>query len=199
MRGRRGARAGGRGRRAVAYYDVIESPLGPLFIGGSAAGLHRVDFLADAREAGSLVARLERDAGQPAARDAEAAGAAARQLRAYFGGERLRFDLPLAPRGTPFQQRVWLALRAIPPGATTTYGAVAARIGRPTAARAVGAANGQNPLAIVVPCHRVIGASGALTGYASGLDRKRWLLDHEAAALPLLAAAAADERVARRG
>ncbi len=183
----------------MAYYDVIESPLGPLFMGGSVAGLHHIDFLGDARDAGPLLARLARETGERAARDAEAAGEAARQLRAYFRGERLRFDLPLAPRGTPFQQRVWMALRAIPPGETTTYGAIAARIGRPTASRAVGAANGQNPLAIVVPCHRVIGASGALTGYASGLDRKRWLLDHETAALPLFAAAVAGERVARRG
>ncbi|MSQ42562.1 MAG: methylated-DNA--[protein]-cysteine S-methyltransferase [Dehalococcoidia bacterium] len=93
----------------------------------------------------------------------------------------MRFDLPLDPRGTAFRLRVWAALREIPAGETTTYGVIARRVGRPAASRAVGAANGQNPLAIVVPCHRVIGADGTLTGYASGLHRKRWLLDHEAA------------------
>lgn len=108
--------------------------------------------------------------------------AAARQLAAYLAGDREAFDLPLAPAGTAFQLRVWEALRAIPYGATCSYGALADAIGRgPAASRAVGMANGKNPLAIVVPCHRVIGASGALTGYAGGLDAKRWLLAHEAA------------------
>jgi methylated-DNA-[protein]-cysteine S-methyltransferase len=113
--------------------------------------------------------------------------AAVRQLGEYFAGERRAFDLPLAPRGTGFQQRVWQALLAIPYGETCSYSDVARAIGRPAASRAVGAANGKNPIAIVVPCHRVIGASGALTGYGGGLDTKRWLLALEGGASPLFA------------
>lgn len=105
---------------------------------------------------------------------------AARQLDEYFAGERREFDLPLAPRGTGFQERVWRALLAIPFGVTRSYGELARTIGRPSASRAVGAANGKNPIAIIVPCHRVIGANGTLTGYGGGLPIKRWLLEHEA-------------------
>ena len=105
------------------------------------------------------------------------------QLDAYFAGELTEFDLPLAPEGTPFQMRVWDELTKIPYGATASYGEIAARIGQPKAMRAVGVANGRNPLAIVIPCHRVIGSSGSLTGYGGGLDRKRWLLDLEARVL----------------
>jgi len=102
-----------------------------------------------------------------------------RELDAYFS-ERLReFTVPLAPRGTPFQMRVWTALRTIPYGSTTSYGAIAGQIGTPSAVRAVGAANGANPIPIVIPCHRVIGANGSLTGFGGGLDRKRFLLDLE--------------------
>jgi methylated-DNA-[protein]-cysteine S-methyltransferase len=103
--------------------------------------------------------------------------AVAERLDAYFSGEPVGFaDLATAPAGTPWQRRVWAALREIPYGATTSYGALAAQLGVPSAARAVGAANGRNPISIVVPCHRVIGSSGALTGYAGGLERKRALL-----------------------
>ena len=102
-----------------------------------------------------------------------------RQLEEYFAGTRHAFDLPLAPEGTGFQQLVWRALLAIPYGGTCSYGAIARSIGRPAASRAVGAANGANPIAIIVPCHRVIGASGDLTGYGGGMVAKRWLLDHE--------------------
>lgn len=104
---------------------------------------------------------------------------ARRQLDEYFAGRRRAFELALAPRGTAFQRAVWRQLVAIPFGATTSYGALARALGCPTAARAVGAANGQNPISIVVPCHRVIGKDGALRGYAGGEPRKRWLLDHE--------------------
>jgi len=101
-------------------------------------------------------------------------------LEAYFDGRSADIStLPLAMFGTPFEQRVWKALTEIPAGATTTYGAIAHALGAPGASRAVGLANGANPIAIVVPCHRVIGSSGALTGYGGGLDKKRWLLDHE--------------------
>jgi O-6-methylguanine DNA methyltransferase len=101
-------------------------------------------------------------------------------LEAYFAGDVKAIDqLPTATAGTEFQRRVWKALRDIPPGRTETYGALAARLGKPSASRAVGAANGLNPVGIVVPCHRVIGANGSLTGYAGGLANKAWLLDHE--------------------
>lgn len=103
-----------------------------------------------------------------------------RQLDEYFAGERTSFDLPLALRGTPFQLRVWRALCDIPYGETISYGELARRVGAPGAARAVGLANGRNPVPIIVPCHRVIGANGTLTGYGGGLDRKRWLLALEA-------------------
>lgn len=104
---------------------------------------------------------------------------AAAQLDEYFAGERRDFDLPLAPRGTPFQVAVWRALARIQFGETCSYGELARTVGRPSASRAVGAANGANPIAIILPCHRVIGASGTLTGYGGGLPLKRWLLDHE--------------------
>jgi methylated-DNA-[protein]-cysteine S-methyltransferase len=105
--------------------------------------------------------------------------ATAAQLAEYFAGARTQFDLPLAPRGTGFQEIVWRALVAIPFGETCSYGALARAIGRPAASRAVGAANGKNPISIIVPCHRVIAASGELTGYAGGLAAKQWLLAHE--------------------
>ncbi|MGX1757114.1 methylated-DNA--[protein]-cysteine S-methyltransferase [Streptomyces lydicus] len=105
--------------------------------------------------------------------------AAIDQLRAYFRGELTTFDLPLALRGTPFQRRVWAALGTIPYGETLSYGQLAERLGVPTAARAVGLANGRNPVGIIIPCHRVVGANGSLTGYGGGLDRKRRLLDFE--------------------
>lgn len=101
---------------------------------------------------------------------------AVEELREYFAGERREFTLPLAPAGTPFQQQVWTALREIPYGTTCSYGRIAGRIGRPKACRAVGMANNRNPIAIVVPCHRVVGASGALVGYAAGLEVKEKLL-----------------------
>ena len=101
-------------------------------------------------------------------------------LEAYFAGDIPAIDkLPVRAGGTAFQQRVWTALREIPPGTTTSYGELAKRLGNPAATRAVGRANGANPIGIVVPCHRVIGADGSLTGYGGGMDRKRWLLDHE--------------------
>jgi methylated-DNA-[protein]-cysteine S-methyltransferase len=105
--------------------------------------------------------------------------AAVRQLDEYFAGTRRDFDLPLAFRGTPFQTRVWRELVEIPYGQTWSYGQLAKRIDKPSASRAVGLANGRNPISILVPCHRVIGADGSLTGYGGGLERKRWLLAHE--------------------
>lgn len=104
---------------------------------------------------------------------------AAQQLHEYFTGDRQEFNLPLRPVGTDFQQRVWRALQDIPYGATWSYAQLAQHIGRPSASRAVGLANGRNPISIVIPCHRVIGANGSLTGYGGGIERKRWLLAHE--------------------
>jgi methylated-DNA-[protein]-cysteine S-methyltransferase len=122
------------------------------------------------------------DQDAPAAKHAASPvlSATAAQLIEYFAGARRTFDVPLAPRGTGFQEIVWRALTAIPYGETRSYGALARAIGRPAASRAVGAANGKNPISIIVPCHRVIAASGELTGYAGGLAAKRWLLAHEA-------------------
>ena len=107
------------------------------------------------------------------------------QLSEYFAGTRTSFDLPLDPRGTPFELSVWKELRAIPYGVTRSYSDIARRLGDPRSTRAVGAANGKNPIPIIVPCHRVIGAHGELTGFGGGIDRKRWLLEHEGALLPL--------------
>ncbi len=152
----------------------LAGPLGELLLTSDGDALTRVCFEGQAHAA-PLSAESQRD--DRAAPLAEAR----RQLAAYFGGELRDFALPLAPHGSEHQQEVWAALREVPFGATTTYGALARRLGAPSHARAVGSANARNPLAIVVPCHRVIGASGALTGYAGGLARKRWLLAHEGA------------------
>jgi methylated-DNA-[protein]-cysteine S-methyltransferase len=143
---------------------------------------------------GTLVAVAERDelvalalpdrpvpAAAPVARPRGVLAHTARQLAEYFAGTREVFDLPLAPHGTGFQQQVWRALLAIPFGETCSYRDIAQAIGRPAACRAVGAANGKNPIAIIVPCHRVIGADRSLTGYGGGLPAKRWLLSHEGA------------------
>jgi len=151
---------------------TIDSPVGPLTV--------------QVNDAGAVISALFGEPELPTEPSA-ASDAAAEQFREYFAGERTSFDLDLALVGTPFQQRVWSALREIPFGDTASYGELAARIGQPTASRAVGLANGRNPIAIVVPCHRVIGAAGRLIGYAGGLDRKRWLLDHERAEQPTLA------------
>lgn len=113
--------------------------------------------------------------------DAGPFGAVVEQLAAYFAGELDTFDLPLSLRGTPFQRTVWAALREIPYGETISYGELAQHLGRPSAARAVGLANGKNPVGIIVPCHRVVGSGGGLTGYGGGLARKQYLLDFERA------------------
>ncbi len=156
----------------MSFYTYIDSPIGRLLLHSD----------------GSAVTGLYMDvADQPLpvrggwVEDAEAGPLpeAIRQLREYFAGTRREFDLPLRLEGTAFQRRVWGALGGIPYGATWSYGELAKRIDRPKASRAVGLANGRNPLSIVVPCHRVIGADGSLTGYGGGLERKRWLLAHE--------------------
>lgn len=147
----------------------VPGPLGPMTLAATEAGLAGL-FFDDQRHLPAL-AHWTREPGHPVLR------AAAAQVAQYFAGERAGFDLPLDLQGgTPFQQSVWRALLAIPAGATTSYGALSRQIGRPEAVRAVGTAIGRNPISIIVPCHRVIGADGTLTGYAGGLDRKSALL-----------------------
>lgn len=153
----------------------IDSPIGRLMIAASDQGLHAIEFPENSH---------------PVARDASwqegthpVLELATRQLAEYFAGTRRTFELPLAPQGTDFQQRVWQALRAIPYGQTCSYAELAAAIGQPRAMRAVGAANGRNPIPIIVPCHRVIGADGSLTGFGGGLPTKIFLLRLEGALL----------------
>ena len=156
-------------------YTTMPSPVGDLLLTGEGGRLTGLYLPSDryARHAAANRGTLPRD-------DA-AFAEARRQLEEYFAGERGSFDLPVAPAGTPFQQRVWAELQRIGYGTTITYAELAARIGRPTAIRAAGAANGANPVSIVIPCHRVIGSNGALTGYGGGLEAKRFLLELERA------------------
>ncbi|MEM9409415.1 MAG: methylated-DNA--[protein]-cysteine S-methyltransferase [Acidobacteriota bacterium] len=153
-------------------YDYLETPIGSLLIVGTEHALVRVAFEQD---------RRPEDPPEEAEHDPVALEAAKSQLAEYFDGERDVFDLDLEPEGTDFQRAVWSALATIPFGETWSYAQLAERIGRPSAVRAVGAANGRNPLPIVLPCHRVIGADGSLTGFGGGLDAKRFLLDLEGA------------------
>lgn len=149
------------------FYDTLASPLGPLLLTSDGEALTGV-FLENHRHGPAVGADWTRDAAPFAA--------VREQLGAYFAGDRRAFDLPVRPAGTPFQQAVWQALLDVPYGATVSYGALAQRLGQPGAVRAVGAANGRNPVSIVVPCHRVVGADGALTGYGGGIENKRRLL-----------------------
>jgi methylated-DNA-[protein]-cysteine S-methyltransferase len=158
------------------FYTRTPSPIGELLLVGDGDALHGLHM----QEGRTAVAV------DPAWRRADEPFAdVRRQLSEYFDGERLEFDVPLAMAGTSFQRRVWDELRGIPYGHTMSYGEVARRLGRPSASRAVGLANGRNPVAVIVPCHRVIGSDGSLTGYGGGLERKRLLLDLEAARIGL--------------
>jgi methylated-DNA-[protein]-cysteine S-methyltransferase len=148
-------------------FTVMQSVIGPLLIAADERGIHAIRF---AR--GDEPAEPDHDW----RRDDHLLREAVRQLEAWFAGEIREFDLPLAPVGTPFQHRVWDELLEVPYGTTATYAEIAARIGQPTATRAVGAANGRNPIPIIVPCHRIIGSNGTLTGYAGGVSIKRMLL-----------------------
>lgn len=152
------------------------SPIGPLLLVGETAGPGREVRLSAIHMEGARFGPGETDGLREAP---EAFAAIGRQLDEYFAGRRRSFDLDLDPAGTPFQLAVWEALRSIPYGTTTTYGEIAARIGRPGAGRAVGGAVGRNPLSIVVPCHRVVGSDGSLTGFGGGLGRKTALLELE--------------------
>lgn len=161
----------------VLVYTIIDSPVGEILL--TADGEHLTGAYLDGFD--TVLERLSLRSGAGAVEDPdlEVLSRARTQLAEYFAGERRTFDLPLAPSGTDFQLQVWEALTTIPFGATAGYGELAEWIDRPSAARAVGAANGKNPISIIVPCHRVIGANGSLTGYAWGEDRKRTLLDLE--------------------
>jgi len=161
---------------ATTATSVYASPLGALTLVASDAGLRAVLWNGDDPSRAGLAGLSPDETGRP-----PVLAETARQLDAYFDGSRTSFDLQLDLHGTPFQRQAWRALAEIPFGETRTYAEQAARLGRPTAFRAVGAANGRNPLSIVLPCHRVIGSDGSLTGFAGGLDAKRWLLEHERA------------------
>lgn len=147
---------------------IHDSPVGKLTLTSDGAAITAIEFESPRH---ALPA-------QPRGDD-KIIAAARRQLDQYFAGKRREFDLPLAPKGTPFQQQAWAALLTIPYGVTRSYGQQASAIGKPAAVRAVGLANGRNPIAIVIPCHRVIGANGSLTGYGGGVERKKLLLDLE--------------------
>lgn len=157
----------------MIHYQYIDSPVEPLLLAADEQGLRLIEFHSP-RHAMAQLARWSEG-------DNVVLQAARVQLGEYFNGQRTDFDLPLAPQGTPFQQEVWFALAAIPYGRTISYSQLAHRVGKPAAMRAVGAANGRNPLPIVLPCHRVIGADGSLTGFGGGLPTKQFLLELEGA------------------
>jgi len=167
------------------WHRIVPSPIGPLTLvvrDGAlvAMWMDAQKHLPDGAKFGA--------ASSPAtpAADLSVLDAAEAQLEEYFAGTRSTFDLPLEPVGTEFQRAVWMLLRDIEFGSTTSYGRLAQALGRPTASRAVGAAVGRNPIGLIVPCHRVVGESGALTGYAGGIERKTWLLQHEGVLEPSL-------------
>lgn len=156
---------------------LMPSPVGQLTLVAQGTGLCAVLWERE-REGRVRLGPLEAASDHPVLCEARC------QLQAYFDGRRQRFDLPLALSGTPFQRRVWEALLSIPFGQTRSYQRIAEQIGAPSAVRAVGAANGRNPLSIIAPCHRVVGSNGTLTGFAGGLAAKRWLLAHECSSEP---------------
>jgi methylated-DNA-[protein]-cysteine S-methyltransferase len=163
-------------RTETLLYTTVDSPIGPLLLLGDGEALHGL-YMQEGRKPVRVSAAWQA-AEEPFAE-------ARRQLDEYFAGERTTFDLPLMAEGSEFERHVWRALEEIPYGETQSYGQVAERVGTPGAARAVGLANGRNPISIVVPCHRVIGANGTLTGYGGGLERKRFLLELEQGTLRL--------------
>ena len=171
-------------RIATTMLDVatLETPVGQVTVFARGASLGGLEFSDRASRVSGLHRHLERALGGFTACPHQDPAGAATRLRAYFAGDLDTLDLqPVEFHGTPFQIRVWQALRGIPRGRTESYGALAARVGTPNAQRAVGAANGRNPIALFVPCHRVIASDGTLHGYGGGLDRKAWLLTHEGA------------------
>lgn len=176
-------------------HRTVRSPIGPLVLEGDGTVLTRLRLPGERRtQTGASAAPTPDWSGAshgPIAEDPQAYPAVVEQLEAYFAGALTTFDVPVRLEGSPFQREVWAELRRIPYGETISYGELAARVGRPGAARAVGLANGRNPVAIIVPCHRVIGSNGALVGYGGGLPAKQALLDleraHRTPRLPVLA------------
>ena len=156
----------------TTYYTRIESPIEPLLLASDGESLTSL-FMVTQRHGPFFSETWIRDD------NAKPFAEARRQMEAYFAGELTEFDLPLNMTGTEFQKTVWRELLNIPFGVTISYGELAERVGNPSASRAVGAANGRNPISIIVPCHRVIGSNGKLTGYGGGIERKEWLLAHE--------------------
>lgn len=156
----------------MTRFARYESPLGPMFATAEEGGITHIEFVG-AKYAPEARADWVED---PQAPDLAACGT---QLAEYFAGKRTEFDLPLAPQGSEFQQRVWREIARVPYGKTISYGELAARAGAPGQARAAGAATGRNPVSLVIPCHRIVGSDGSLTGYAGGLERKRELLELE--------------------
>lgn len=159
------------------FYTWMKSPVGSLLLAGDDCGLRLLSF-ENSKRAAAVQTGWKADEAPFVE--------VVRQLQAYFGGERKEFDLPLAPEGTEFQLKVWRSLRTIPYGETISYSQLAERIGNPKAVRAVGLANGCNPIPIIIPCHRVIGSDGSLTGFGGGLSNKRKLLDLESTQIRLL-------------
>lgn len=162
---------------AVRRFTTIDSPVGGLLLSADEAGLRSLEFVSGRRPVAP---------GASWVKDDSAFAGVCAQLNGYFAGRLTEFDVDLAPEGTPFQLTVWRELRKIPYGATISYGELARRIGNPAASRAVGSANGRNPISIIIPCHRVIGSSGGLTGFGGGLENKRRLLALEQSQLTLL-------------
>ncbi len=156
---------------ALLKYRVVESPIGRIHLYANEYGL--VGLYTDTHRDPLPTNKVDGE-------EDKILNQAAEELVEYFEGKRREFTVPVDPQGTKFQRSVWLELQRIPCGETITYGALAKRLGDPLLTRAVGTANGQNPVSIIIPCHRVIGANGHLTGYAGGLEIKRWLIDHEA-------------------
>lgn len=174
-----GPSPGERAASAVFSELVIESPIGPLLLLADDEALFDVYFPNNMN--GALLRSTEAAArAKPSPKAERILRETAKQLGEYFAGTRRDFDLPMRTGGTEFQQQVWRALCTIPFGATWSYGQLATSVGNPNASRAVGAANGKNPIPVIIPCHRVIGANGSLTGFGGGEPTKRWLLDHEA-------------------
>lgn len=168
--------------KSILAIACVRSPVGEIRFVTDDRALLALEF-ADHED--RLMAGLRGRFGDIAMKRARDPLGIATRLRAYLDGDYAALDaIPVDPGGTPFQRRVWSALRRIPTGATWSYARMARRLGKPAALRAVGHANGRNPISIVVPCHRLVGSDGSLTGYGGGLDRKRWLLAHEGAALP---------------
>jgi methylated-DNA-[protein]-cysteine S-methyltransferase len=160
--------------------DSIPTPIGAMTIAADCAGNLRLALFTEDEAVRTRQLRLHYGKTGFSVSQARNPHGLSDLIHRYFAGELDMIDaIPVATGGTPFQQKVWQELRNIPCGATTSYGELARRIGHPTAVRAVGAANGDNPVAVIVPCHRVIGSNGSLTGYGGGIERKRWLLDHE--------------------